>query len=432
MRKTVVYIVAVLLFFGIMAADWNYAEAASQNEVNKKISKLEKDKAELKDKQESVSGEKNETEEKIDENLEKQDTVKSDINTIDQKLSATKSEIQTKENEIATTNEEIEELNSKIETLKSEIKELQERIKKREALLKDRLRAIQQNGGSMKYIEVIFGAQSFGEFISRTSAVNTIMDQDKTILQEQAADKQALEDKKAEVVKSKEEVEKKKASLESQKRDLVALQSQLDNQMAEKEKMMGQLQGEQQYLEEYKMSLEEQERVLNAQAAVIEKAKQAALQEKNQLNQLGESKGSGSSGGNLSAGGSGIFSWPTSGTFTSGFGPRPAPYGDHKGIDIAAPAGTPVSAAASGVVTRSEYSSSYGNVVYVYHPQYNKTTVYAHMLSRSVSLEQQVGAGARVGAVGNTGDSYGNHLHFEVHNGLWSYNGGVNPMPFLK
>ncbi|QGS69170.1 hypothetical protein CV093_15035 [Oceanobacillus sp. 143] len=51
----------------------------------------------------------------------------------------------------------------------------------------------------MQYIEVLFGAQSFGDFISRSSAVNTIMDQDKTIMEEQAADKKTLEDNKEEV-----------------------------------------------------------------------------------------------------------------------------------------------------------------------------------------------------------------------------------------
>ncbi|WP_054859902.1 peptidoglycan DD-metalloendopeptidase family protein [Gracilibacillus sp. JCM 18860] len=89
-------------------------------------------------------------------------------------------------------------------------------------------------------------------------------------------------------------------------------------------------------------------------------------------------------------------------------------------------------AAASGVVTRANYSSSYGNVVYIYHTALDLTTVYAHLNSISVSAGQNVSQGQKIGGMGgNTGDSYGSHLHFEVHIGKWSYHGGVNPANYL-
>lgn len=125
-----------------------------------------------------------------------------------------------------------------------------------------------------------------------------------------------------------------------------------------------------------------------------------------------------------------VLNWPAVGRVTSGYGPRAGGY--HLGIDIANRAGTPIKAAASGKVTRSAYSSSYGNVVYVYHPQLNKTTVYAHLNSRYVSNGQSVSSGQTLGGMGNTGNSFGNHLHFEVHNGGWDYRSGINPMSFLK
>ncbi len=200
--------------------------------------------------------------------------------------------------------------------------------------------------------------------------------------------------------------------------------------MGAKEDKLGELKEEQNQLEEYKMSIGEQEQVLKDQAAVIENAKKEA---KSKLNQLSKENNSSSneSNSNFSGGGSGTFIKPVNGRYSSGYGPRPAPYGDHLGVDFAAPIGTTIKAGASGVVTRSAYSSSYGNVVYVYHPKLNKSTVYAHMSARSVSLGQSVSTGQKLGAVGNTGDSYGAHLHFEVHNGKWSHKGGINPMPFL-
>lgn len=127
--------------------------------------------------------------------------------------------------------------------------------------------------------------------------------------------------------------------------------------------------------------------------------------------------------------GNDYFNWPAKGITTSGYGYRSS--GLHLGIDISNNTGTPIRAAASGEVTRSGYSSSYGNVVYVYHPQFNKTTVYAHMSDRDVSYGQPVSAGQTIGNMGQTGHAYGTHLHFEVHKGAWNYRAGINPMPYL-
>lgn len=86
----------------------------------------------------------------------------------------------------------------------------------------------------------------------------------------------------------------------------------------------------------------------------------------------------------------------------------------HQGIDYPAAAGTPIYAAKGGIVTRAEMSSSYGNVVYIDHGDGIETR-YGHMLrTPSVSKGQRVTAGTRLGVVGSTGNSTGNHLHFEV------------------
>lgn len=108
--------------------------------------------------------------------------------------------------------------------------------------------------------------------------------------------------------------------------------------------------------------------------------------------------------------------WPVKGVITSGFGARG---GEHKGIDIAAPEGTPVAAAKAGTVKRSYDSSSYGNVIFICH-QNGDETVYAHLRTRLVHKGDSVKQGEKIGEVGSTGDSTGPHLHFEVHNGKWN------------
>lgn len=103
---------------------------------------------------------------------------------------------------------------------------------------------------------------------------------------------------------------------------------------------------------------------------------------------------------------------------SSFFGRRNAPTKGassfHKGMDIAAPAGTPVYAAADGVITVRESQRGYGNVVYVKHPDGTETR-YGHLSGfTDLPVGAAVKAGSQIGFVGSTGVSTGNHLHFEV------------------
>ena len=119
------------------------------------------------------------------------------------------------------------------------------------------------------------------------------------------------------------------------------------------------------------------------------------------------------------------FIRPTSGTVTSRFGPRRG--GFHTGLDIAAPMGTPIFAAASGTVTRSGPSGGgYGTLVLIDHGN-GVQTLYAHASRVYVSPGQTVAQGQRIAAVGSTGNSTGPHLHFEIRvNGT-----AVNPQNFI-
>ena len=120
------------------------------------------------------------------------------------------------------------------------------------------------------------------------------------------------------------------------------------------------------------------------------------------------------------------FIWPAQGVFTSGYGWR---WGRmHKGIDIAAPVGTPIVAAASGVVISAGWNSGgYGNLVEIRHDD-GSVTLYAHNDRILVRAGQYVQQGDQVSEMGSTGYSTGPHLHFEIHP---SGNGAVNPMAYL-
>ncbi len=120
------------------------------------------------------------------------------------------------------------------------------------------------------------------------------------------------------------------------------------------------------------------------------------------------------------------FIWPSKGAFTSGYGWR---WGRmHRGIDIAAPIGTPVVAADDGTVTYAQWNDGgYGYLVEITHPN-GSVTLYAHNDRILVREGQQVTQGQQISEMGTTGFSTGPHLHFEIHP---SGKGAVDPMAFL-
>ena len=131
------------------------------------------------------------------------------------------------------------------------------------------------------------------------------------------------------------------------------------------------------------------------------------------------------------------FLMPATGRLSQGFGSASGQFGYtfHNGLDIAAKAGTPVYAAAAGKVTKVSSSGPYGNHVQVEHNLDGEkwTTVYAHMHRVDVKQGQSVRQGEQIGQIGNTGNSSGPHLHFEVHKGKYAFSSSsagnaVDPM----
>jgi murein DD-endopeptidase MepM/ murein hydrolase activator NlpD len=153
--------------------------------------------------------------------------------------------------------------------------------------------------------------------------------------------------------------------------------------------------------------------------AFIDEANALAAQDANVRGQLAAAQGA----GDTTPSSSGLI-WPVSGPVTSPFGYR---WGRlHAGIDIGVPYGTPIHAAASGTVVLAGWNGGYGNYTCIDHGG-GLATCYAHQSSFAVSTGAQVSQGQVIGYVGNTGHSFGAHLHFEVR-----INGNpVDPLGYL-
>lgn len=443
----------------ILAAPSVYAES---------ISDLEKQKESIQEQRSGVESNISDTEKKIDNLQDKQMTAEEQIAAIEAKIAESTKKIDAKNAEITQTKKEIE-------ALKEEIKVLKERIAKRNEVLKERALSFQETGGDVNYLEVLFGSSSFGDLVDRVGAVATIAEADRDILKQHELDKKELEEKQN-------AVEAKLASLEVAKAELLEIQKQQKQQKQEKDALVKKLKQQTEKHEHEKMGLEEEKANLAAQEKAIksainlehqrlaeleaarkkaaaeakkraeQEAAQAAAQAASQASETKkQSTSSGSSAKSNSSSSapsssqvssnvsqapavsSGTFTRPSAGYVSSTMGERWNK--QHAGIDIAASGTVPVVAAADGVVSRSYFSSTYGNVIFVTHSIGGQqwTTVYAHLSSRQAGEGSVVAKGQQIGIMGNTGHSYGQHLHFELHKGAWNYSksNAVNPLNYI-
>ncbi|TKC17066.1 murein hydrolase activator EnvC family protein [Robertmurraya kyonggiensis] len=382
-----------------------------------KINSLKEQKSELQEKQAEVNSQLDEKNDALKDVKNEQASVDQEIKRIDLAVEDTEVKISEKEKQVT-------EAEANIKKLQGEIAVLEERIAKRNELLKDRARSFQENG-RITYFDVLLGAKSFSDFIDRMGAVAVFVAADQDILAEHKADKDELEAKQTEMENTLESLKKMQADLESMKKSLAA-------QKAEKEKVMESLEHEEEHMHAEMADLEEADKLLAAQKKAIQKA--IELEQKRQAEAAAKAKQSSSNGGGGSVSAppvsSGNFTKPAQGYLSSGFGIRER--NDHKGIDIAASGTVPIVAAADGVVIRSYYSTSYGNCIFISHSINGQiyTTVYAHMRQRIASEGQVVSKGQQIGIMGNTGASYGQHLHFELHKGEWnmSKSNAINPV----
>ena len=130
----------------------------------------------------------------------------------------------------------------------------------------------------------------------------------------------------------------------------------------------------------------------------------------------------------VSTGGCSIPRWPVDAPLTSGYGLRFLGWRPdiHEGVDLGAPAGTPVMAMKDGRVLFAGSMSGYGEVVILGHGE-KLRTVYAHLSRLDVRTGQEVRGRQVIGAVGSSGNATGAHLHFEV----WRWNRSADPVPLL-
>lgn len=362
-----------------------------------------------------LNNQKDDINNKIDNAKEQQQQIK-------EELSETMQEIQKLSASIAESEEQLQELTQELDKLESEIKatqaqldEAQANYDKQEELLEKRLVA-QYKAGKTSYLDVLLSSSSISDFLSKYHYVTLIAQKDTDLLNQIQEEKEKIEKAKKELEEKESEYKIKKANAEKQN-------VLLKNNQALKESYVAKLNDDEKELQK---QIDTYTSELNKINAAIKAAE--------------DSQNNSSSGGDYNKYTGGTMAWPTRITkrVNSVYAPngRSDTYGyvgsAHRGVDINAPYGTPIYAAADGqviYVNKSGWGGGYGLYVVISHGN-GIYTLYAH--GSSVPGNINVGTTVTTDTVilysGATGAAEGAHLHFEVWEGR---NNRVNPCPYL-
>ena len=388
-----------LLLIGIFLLQSNIVLAESTSNLKSQQSENNKKINEAKEELEDIKEEKSETMQQVEELSSKISEYQSQIDELDDKISN---------------------LNTKISEAQANLKKAQENYTKQEELLEARLVATYE-AGDTSYLDVILSSESITDLISNYYLVTEVATNDAELLEKIEQQKKDIENAKQTLENSKKELDTSKASKQS-------IATQLQNSKTEKNSYVAKLS------EDEKKTQAELDQLQADNDKINKELKAAEERYRQQLEALKNKGNSGSSGGNstsssgdtFNGGGSGFLQRPVkSGSVTTQMYYSSGRY--HGALDYGVPSGTTVYAAADGVVlTRASLSGSYGNYIVIQHVN-GLRTWYAHGNGVFyVSPGQTVSKGQAIMQSGNSGNSSGPHLHFEVRVSPYSWSSSGN------
>lgn len=317
--------------------------------------------------------------------------VKSELSALDQKLDNTAMDI-------TELNDELARIELEKEQTQNELRICETKLAKQQAYFEERVKIMYKNS-AISYLEVLFSSKDLFDFSSRLEMVKRIADYDKQLVED-------IKVLRASIIEHQEALAKSQMLLDSTKKNLEVKKEELMVATREKQDRM--------------KDLSSQEEEIKKQLEGLKKQSELFRQEILKLQSTGKYSG-------------GALAWPLPGhtNITSPYGMRLHPTLKvrkmHTGIDLSAPSGTTIVAANSGTVISAGYNAAYGKYIIIDHGG-GISTLYGHQSKLCVSKGDKVTRGQKIGEVGTTGYSTGNHLHFEVRrNGEHE-----NPMKWYK
>ena len=391
MKKKIISIILIILILQYFCT-FVFAENSITNEITNNVANKN-----------TLEEQKQEVEDKIDETTGK-------LEYLQTELSATMIRVQEIEDKVLAYESDVQTLGTQMENLQTSIDDTTQKLAiasqsytEKSDMLAKRLVAMYESG-NISYLDVLLNSNNITDFISRYYVLEEIAEYDSILIKQVEEEKKNIETTKQKLENEQAEIKIVKAKLEQTSlvlNNMKTLQQSYVDDLTEAEKIL------QQQITDYKKEQAEiEEKILLANSVDI----------------------------NIQYTG-GEMLWPVaiSGTvITSTYGMREHPIQgvvkEHTGIDIGnAPMGSPVVAAADGIVTYAGWLGGYGNCVMINHGD-GVVTLYGHGNKILTELNAEVKQGDAIMEVGSTGNSTGPHLHFEVR-----VNGAItNPLNYVK
>jgi len=336
----------------------------------------------------------------------------SDISTYTRRITALQSEITDLQGKQASLQADLDAKRAELAGLRGRLREERMRLTRLRARLEDARAALAvrlveiYKADEPDLITIVLESEGFAELLERTEFLRRISDQDRRIVDHVRAARADAKATAQRLNRLASRVEQVAAAIVGERDEVRSVTDRLVERRgryrrvrAEKRRVLSSVRADREELESQLAALERENRRV-----------QAALRRAQQ-----RTASASATGDSLPAGpvreGSGSLIWPVNGTITSPFGPR---WGRlHAGLDIGAPEGTPIRAADGGTVVIAGPQGAYGNYTCVQHSA-SFSTCYAHQSRIGTSVGARVAQGDVIGYVGNTGRSFGAHLHFET------------------
>lgn len=353
------------------------------------------------------------TQKKLSDTKESIENKKEEITKKDEEQNKVMNELQALDDKVIAAEKKVEDLKIKIKVKETEIEDISKKLEKAEMNKDEQLEATKERmvqmykNQNVGYIQVIFSSDNFWDALSRANYINKISERDNSLLEGYQTDIDNIAAFKL-------DIERKAKDLQLIEADVAEQTKEVEKRKAEKQALIDKIAQEKTVLEGEVTELEKIETDLQKEITTIiqEAMTSSGLQ--------GDFVG-------------GYFRWPLNGYYalSSDYEGRINPVTGkeehHQGLDIPAPFGTDVHAAADGVVIKSGWVNGYGNTIMISHGG-DLVTLYGHNSSLVAKEGQTVKQGDVIAKVGSTGMSTGNHCHFEVR-----LNGShTDPHPFLE
>ena len=350
----------------------------------------------IKDELAEIQARKKETEEKLN-------AVRNDLASARQQMELIESQVVLTEAQITASQELLDQYDLQIAGTEQDIRDLEQQEQEQLEEFYRQVRWMEETG-SVSYLSILFEASSFQELLDYAMLITDIMEYSNRIIDRLQATQASIADARDELQASRDEQAAAQAELE-------AHWAELDERRAEQNRLLQQIAASE-------SALAEEARLQAESEAKINKELKDA--EKKYAQQLAELERQRQQAANANVN-NGEWYWPLPGRYgiSSIFGSRYifGHWESHTGTDIPAPRGTPIYAANDGIVTTvntNQYASSYGYYCIISHGS-GYVTLYAHQCQVPIVKEgQAVAKGQVIGYVGTTGNSTGNHLHFEL------------------